>query len=100
MRSLKVIVMDERCKLLADAVPTAHPRRMKAIDPHFEDEKPFFDVVSVGVFEPTAQSYYREGSQIACTIDQKYSLRTIGVLDEAVKNPAAGSVPRHPTRRH
>jgi hypothetical protein len=36
MRSLEIIVMDERRKPLADAPLTAHPRRMEAVDSHLE----------------------------------------------------------------
>jgi len=48
--------MHELFKLLSNARPTAHPRMMGAVDPHFEGVKPFFDEVSVGIVDPTAQS--------------------------------------------
>jgi len=56
VRSLEIIVMNERCKTLADALSTSHPRRMEAVDPHLKGVKLFFDVVSVGVVEPITQS--------------------------------------------
>ena len=40
----------------ANARPTAHPRIMEAVDPHFECLKPLFDQVSVGIITPTAQA--------------------------------------------
>jgi hypothetical protein len=46
--------MYEQRKPLADALPTAHPRIMEAVDPHLEGVKPFFDEVSVGIVNPTA----------------------------------------------
>jgi hypothetical protein len=56
MRSLEVIVMNEQRKPLADARPTAHPRIVEAVDSHLEGLKPRFDVVSVRIVDPTAQS--------------------------------------------
>ena len=38
-----------------NARPTAYPRIMEAVDPHFECLKPLFDQVSVGILTPTAQ---------------------------------------------
>ena len=56
MRSLKVIVLCKLYEPLADARPTAHPRIMEAVNPHFERVKPLFDQVSLDVVKPTAQS--------------------------------------------
>ena len=55
MRSEMVIIMRKQRNQLPDAPPTAHPRIMEAVDTHFEGMKPFFDEVSVGVVDPTAQ---------------------------------------------
>src|SRR6056297_1871720 len=55
VRSLEVIVMNKHCKPLADAPPTAHPRRMEAVNSHLERVKPLFDVVSVDILKLTAQ---------------------------------------------
>jgi len=67
---------------LADARSTAHPRIMEAVDSHFEGVKPLFDEVSVGIVDPTAQSYSSKGSPIAELIDEKLSLREIMFLAE------------------
>lgn len=56
MRSLCVIVMYELFKPFSSAQPTADPRGMEAVDPHFKGMKPLFDVVSINVVEVTAQS--------------------------------------------
>jgi hypothetical protein len=48
--------MDEHCKPLADAQPTAHPRVVETVDPHFERVKPLFNEVSVCIVDPTVQS--------------------------------------------
>ncbi len=55
VRSLEIIVMNKRCKSLADAPPTAHPRRMEAVNSHLKSVKPLFDVVSVDILELTDQ---------------------------------------------
>ena len=39
-----------------NARPTAHPRIMEAVDPHFECLKPLFNQVSVRIIAPTAES--------------------------------------------
>jgi len=44
--------------------------------------KPFFDEVSVGIVDPTAQSYSSKGSPIAELIDEKLSPREIMFLLE------------------
>ena len=72
MRSLNVIVVRKLCKPLGDSRPTAHPRIMKAVDPHLEGVKPLFDEVSVGVVHPTAQPKASKGSPIAELIDEKH----------------------------
>ena len=64
----------------SDAHPTAHPRVMEAVNAHLQDVKPLFDQVSVNVVELTAQSYPREGSQIAVAIDEKHSVIEIVFL--------------------
>jgi hypothetical protein len=45
---------------------------VEAVDSHRERMKPPFDLVSVGVVEPTAQSESRVSSQVAEAIDQKH----------------------------
>ena len=47
---------------------------MEAVDSHGDGVKPFFDVVSVGIVELTAQLVTREGSQVANSIHEKLSL--------------------------
>ncbi len=83
MRSLMVIVMHKLFKPLLDAEPTAHPRRMEAVDPLFERVKPFFDQVSLGVVEPTAQPNSKEGSPITVAINEKHSVRKIVFLSQS-----------------
>jgi hypothetical protein len=56
MWSLMVVVMYKLFNPFADASPTAHPRRMEAVDTHFEGVKPVFDEVSIDVVKVTAQS--------------------------------------------
>jgi hypothetical protein len=48
--------MYELFKTRTNAPPTAHPRRMEAVDAHFESVKPLFDEVSIDVVELTLQS--------------------------------------------
>ena len=67
--------MHKLFKPLLDAWPTAHPRRMEAVDPLFERVKPFFDQVSLGIVKVTAQSNSEEGSPIAVAINEKHSVR-------------------------
>ena len=55
MRSLVIVVMHELFKPVACASPTAHPRVMETVDPHFEGMKPLFDEVSVGIVNLTVQ---------------------------------------------
>ena len=55
MRSLMVVVMHKLFNPPTNTPPTAHPRRMEAVDAHFEDVKSFFDEVSIDVVELTAQ---------------------------------------------
>ncbi|SIR75538.1 hypothetical protein SAMN05421858_3643 [Haladaptatus litoreus] len=82
MRSLMIIVMHKLFKPALDAWPTAHPRRMKAVDPLFERVKPLFDQVSLCVVEPTAQSNSKEGSPIPVAINEKHSVREIVFLGQ------------------
>ncbi len=56
MQSLIIVVMNKHCKPLADAQPTAHPRMVETVDSHLERVKPLFDLVSVGVIDPTVES--------------------------------------------
>ena len=99
MRSLAAIIM---CRLQApttDARPTAHPRIMEAIDPHFECLKPLFNQVSVSVITPTAETYSSKGSLIAEAIDEKHGLSERSCFSESpCRNAAAGSVPCLPKR--
>ena len=67
---------------LADALPTAHPRVVKAIDSHFEGVRPLFDAISMDVVDLIAQSESREGSPIAELVDEKYSVREIVLLHD------------------
>ena len=55
MRSLEVIIIHELCKPLGDGSPTANPRMMEAVDPHFEGVNPLFDEVSVNIVKIAAQ---------------------------------------------
>ncbi|SEW17198.1 hypothetical protein SAMN05216285_2878 [Natrinema salifodinae] len=55
---------------------------MEAVDSHFVGVKPLFDEVSVGIVDPTVQSYPREGSQIAELINEKLSLGEIVSLTD------------------
>ena len=92
---------------------TAPPERVKAVDPHRHRLKPFFDVVSGGIVELTAQFVTSEGSQVTASIDEKLRLGDVVFLGEAVEKRrpqntscadglhesralvnAAGSVPR------
>ena len=74
MRPLTIVVMRKLFKPLLDARPTAHPRRIEAVDPLFKRVKPFFDAVSLSVVELTAQSNSKEGSPIAVAINEKHSV--------------------------
>jgi hypothetical protein len=40
---------------LGDVFPISHPTSVEAFRAHIEDVKPRFQVVSVSVFDPTAQ---------------------------------------------
>lgn len=53
---------------------------MEAVDLLFERMKPYFDQVSIGVVEPTAQSNSKDGSLIAVAIDEKHSVCQIMFL--------------------
>ena len=94
MRSLSIILLDEDSEPLLGAGLTAHPRRMKAVDPHSERMKPLFDVVSERIVKPTAQIEAREDTQIAVAIDQKHRFREIVFPTMGTKNAVAPSVPR------
>lgn len=74
MRSLSIIVVEEDSDPLLSAGLTAHPRGMKAVDPHPESLKPLFNVVSEGLVEPTAEIKACEGNQIAVAINQKHGI--------------------------
>ena len=56
MRSLEVVVLCEVYQTFTGAPVTAHPRIMKAVDPHFRRMKPFFDEVSLNVVTSNVQS--------------------------------------------
>ena len=60
MWSLAVVVVHKLFKPLLNAGPTAHPGRMKAVNPLPEGMKPLFDQVSFGIVELTAQSNSKE----------------------------------------
>jgi len=57
MRSLIVVVMHKLFKPFAWTCPTADPGVVETIDANFEGVKPLFDVVSVGIVNPTVESY-------------------------------------------
>lgn len=82
MRSLKVIVVRKQRKPLTDAQPTHGSWKQ---DAHFEGVKLLFDIISVGIVNPTAQSYSREGSLIVELINQKYRVFAIMFLSNAMK---------------
>jgi hypothetical protein len=69
-----VVVVCEKRKPLTDAPPTAHPRVMEAVDAHLEGVKPFFDEVSVGIVDLSAQSKSSKGSPIAELVDEKHGV--------------------------
>ncbi len=75
--------MHKLFKPLLDAWPTAHPRRMEAVDALFERVKPLFDQVLLCVAEPTAQPNSKEGSPIAVAINEKHSVREIVFLGQS-----------------
>ncbi|GAB7119724.1 hypothetical protein JCM9743_21880 [Natrinema sp. JCM 9743] len=77
--------MSELFKSFSGSRPTANPRIMETVDPHFECVKPLFDEGSVGIVDPTTQSYSREGSPIAELIDKKLSLGEIVFLVESMQ---------------
>ena len=67
------IVMYKLFKVPLDARPTAHPRRMEAVDALFKRVEPFFNQVSLGVVELTAQSNSNDYSPIPVAINEKHS---------------------------
>jgi|AntDeeMinimDraft_4_1070355.scaffolds.fasta_scaffold07906_2 hypothetical protein len=75
--------MYELLKILLDAGPTAHPRVMEAVYPHFECVKPFFDEVSVGIVDLAAQHNSKDWSPIAELTNEKLSLGEIVFLAES-----------------
>lgn len=75
--------MAEQRKPLADAVPTIHPRRMKAATSRFEGVKPFRVVQSIYLSRPPNPN--RESSQRAVAIDRKNRLGEIVFLGKLVQ---------------
>lgn len=94
-----VIVMHKLFKPLAAARPTAHPRIMEAVDPHFEGVKPLFDEVSVGIVDPTAQPSSSKSGPIAELINEKLSIREIVFLTEPVQKRSR-RIGAMPTKQH
>ncbi len=64
--------------------------RMKAVNSYGDLLELFFDVVLGSIVEVTAQFTTREGSQIACSIDEKLCIGDVVFLGEAVKKRCCG----------
>lgn len=96
MWALLVVIAAKLPTPFPDGLPAAHPTRLEAVSPDFEGLKPPFDVVSVGIIEPTAQSESSEGSRVAVPIDEKHRIGDIMFSVSRWRNAAAGSVPWRP----
>lgn len=55
MRSVAVVVVSEGSEPSRDGRPTADPAGMEAVGANPEGMEPFFDVVPIGIVEPTAE---------------------------------------------
>jgi len=58
---------------------------METGESYREGLKPCFDVVSVVVVEPPAETVAREGSQVAASIDEKHCLGDVVFLCESME---------------
>ena len=85
-----VIVVSEPPEPALSAGPTAPPKRVKAVDSHGDGLKPFFDVVSLSIVELTVQFTTCEGSQIACSIDEKLCVGDVVFLSEPMQKRSRG----------
>jgi hypothetical protein len=66
---------------------------MKAVDPHRDRLEPFFDVVPLAIFEPTAQIMSEEGSQVPASIDEKLGVGDVVFLRESMQKRRRGIGP-------
>lgn len=80
-----VVIAFELLAQLCNSRPTAHPDRVEGVSAHFEGRKAFFDVVSVAMFDPTAQPCSGDGSPLAVGINEKTRVFDIALLGEIVK---------------
>lgn len=55
VQTVLVVLVFELLEPFGDSRPTPNLNRVEAVSPHFEHMKPFLNVVSVAVFDPTAQ---------------------------------------------
>jgi len=59
MRSLSIVVVEEDSEPLLGAGLTAHPRGMKAVNPHFKGLKPRFNLSRFEYLNPMSGRYVR-----------------------------------------
>lgn len=81
MGSLKIIVVNECCKVLADHEPTVYPQVVKLVDAHLQYLKPRFDQVSLRIVDLIGQSQLSKGSPIAEGTGQKHNVCTVVFLN-------------------